>query len=158
MKRTVLVIAVFTLLFASITDTSAQCGRRNFKNGKGNGNGYCYNNSNGPVYDLNSETSINGTVESYELIKGRGNRGGLSLKVKTSDGVIDVHVGPTWYLDDLKLDINKGDKLEIFGSKVTLDNDTFVIASKVKQNGNDFQLRDKYGYPKWAGNRRGNRN
>lgn len=153
MKKVLFAISIFAILFATITDISAQYGRRNFKNGRGNG--YCYNNNNnGPLYDLNSETTISGTVESYELIKGKGYRGGLLLKIKTTNGLVDVHVGPTWYLDNIKLDINKGDKLEIFGSKVTVDKDTFIIASKIKQNGNDYQLRDKYGFPKWAGNKR----
>jgi hypothetical protein len=156
MKKSIFALLALTLIFASISDISAQYGRRNNKNWNGRG-GYCYNN-NGPLYDLKTETTVKGTVESYELLRGNGYRGGLVLNVKTTEGNVNVHLGPTWYLDDVKLDINKGDKLEIFGSKVTVDNNTFVIASKVKQNGTDFQLRDKYGFPKWAGNRRGNRN
>ncbi|HPN37786.1 MAG TPA: hypothetical protein PL041_05240 [Melioribacteraceae bacterium] len=152
MKNSVFAILILALLTLTISDISAQYGKRNNKYGNRN----CYYN-NGPVYDLNTETTIIGTVESYELLRGNGYRGGLVLKLKTNNEVIDVHVGPTWNLDNIKLDINKGDKLEIFGSKVTIDKDTFIIASKVKLNGTEYQLRDKYGYPKWAGNRR-NRN
>lgn len=151
MKKSVLAIIAIAILIASFTEISAQYGRGHGRYGKG----YCYNN-NGPLYDLNSETTISGTVDSYELLKGNGRRGGLLLKVKTANGLTDVHMGPTWYLDNINLDINKGDKIEVFGSKVNLNNDTFVIASKVTHSGKEYKLRDKYGFPKWAGNRRNN--
>ncbi|MFH0734476.1 MAG: hypothetical protein V1773_09385 [bacterium] len=121
---------------------------------KNQGRGICVNNINNSYgYDANNQETIKGTMESFEVIKRNRSGGGLHITLKSGDSNVKVHIGPTWYLDDINLDINKGDKLEIFGSKVTIDNDTFFIASKITKDNKEYSLRDKYGFPKWSRNR-----
>lgn len=157
-------IAAIALVFVSIysSNIEAQYGR-NYKNGgcwSGGGrnynNGYCQNfkNGNAPFYDLKSEIKINGTMESFDVIRGKGMRGGLEITLNDGKDKFIVHVGPTWYLDDINLDVNNGDKLEIFGSKVEMNGKTVILASKITQNGKTYSLRDKYGFPKWSGRNR----
>ena len=57
------------------------------------------------MYDVTTETTIKGTVESVETVNGTGARGrraleGTHLVVKTDTETIDVHAGPTTYLTE----------------------------------------------------------
>jgi hypothetical protein len=77
--------------------------------------------------------------------------GGTHLVLKTEKDSVGVHVGPTSYLAEKGITLAKGDTLEILGSRVTLDNETFVIARQIKKGGNTWTLRDATGRPAWAG-------
>jgi hypothetical protein len=109
-----------------------------------------------PMYDVNSETTITGTVDSVENITGSGGRGrrglgGTHLVLKTEKEALNVHLGPTAYLAEQKIVIAKGDALEILGSRVTVDNETFLIAKRIKKGDNTWTLRDASGRPAWSG-------
>ena len=108
------------------------------------------------MYDAKTETTIAGTVESLENITGAGGRGrrgmgGTHLVVKTDKEAVDVHVGPTAYLAEKGITLAKGDRLEILGSRVTVDNEAFLIARQIKKGDNTWMLRDASGRPAWSG-------
>ena len=109
-----------------------------------------------PMYDVKTETTIKGTVESVETITaagGRGRRGlgGTHLTVKTEKETLEVHVGPTAYLTEKGITLAKGDTLEILGSRVTIDEKPVVIARQIKKGDNAWTLRDASGRPVWSG-------
>jgi hypothetical protein len=108
------------------------------------------------MYDVKTETTITGTVESVENLTGTGGRGrrgmgGTHLVVKTEKDSVEVHVGPTAYLAEKGITLAKGDTLEILGSRVTIDNETVLIARQIKKGGNTWTLRDASGRPAWSG-------
>ena len=108
------------------------------------------------IYDVKTETSITGTVERVENITGAGGRGrqgmgGTHLAVKTKNDTLNVHVGPTAYLAEKGITLAKGDRLEILGSRVTVDNETFLIARQIKKGDSTWTLRDASGRPAWSG-------
>ena len=108
------------------------------------------------MYDARTETTITGTVESVENItggggRGRGGMGGTHLVVKTDKETVDVHVGPTAYLAEKGITLGKGDRLEILGSRVTVDNEAVLIAKQIKKGDNTWTLRDASGRPAWSG-------
>lgn len=107
------------------------------------------------MYDVKSETTITGTVESVENIAETGGRGrcctgGTHLVLKTDKDSIGVHVGPTAYLAGKGITFAKGDRLEILGSRVTVDKETVLIARQVKKGDNTWTLRDASGRPAWS--------
>lgn len=109
-----------------------------------------------PMYDVKTETTIRGTVESVETITGTGGRGrramgGTHLVVKTEREAIEVHVGPTAYLTEKGITLAKGDTLEIVGSRVTVDKEPVVIAKQIKKGDKTWTLRDASGRPLWSG-------
>lgn len=109
-----------------------------------------------PMYDVKTETTIKGTVESVDTIAGTGGRGhrsmgGTHLVVKTERETIEVHVGPTAYLTEKGITLAKGDTLEIVGSRVTIDKEPVVIAKEIKKGDNTWTLRDASGRPMWSG-------
>ena len=109
-----------------------------------------------PMYDVKTETTIKGTVESVETItaagaRGRRGLGGTHLTVKTEKETLEVHVGPTAYLTEKGITLAKGDTLEILGSRVTIDKEPVVIARQIKKGDNTWTLRDAAGRPVWSG-------
>jgi hypothetical protein len=109
-----------------------------------------------PMYDVKTETTIRGTVESVNTVTGTGGRGrgalgGTHLTVKTDKDTIEVHVGPTAYLTEKGVTLAKGDTLEILGSRVVIDKEPVVIARQIKKGTNTWTLRDASGRPLWSG-------
>jgi hypothetical protein len=121
-----------------------------FAQGQGRGDG-------SPRYDPATETTVTGTVESVEQIAGpgggRGRRGlgGTHLTLKTKTETLEVHLGPTEFLNEKKVAIAKGDTLTIVGSRVTVDGDRVLIAKEVKKGDSTWTLRDAAGLPLWRG-------
>jgi hypothetical protein len=71
------------------------------------------------MYDVKSETTINGSVENVETItapgvRGRRGLGGTHLLVKTETETLEVHAGPMAYLAEQKITFAKGDAVEIW--------------------------------------------
>jgi hypothetical protein len=113
----------------------------------------------GPRYDTGTEATVTGTVAATEQIaesgRGRGRRGlgGTHLSLKTSTGTLNVHLGPTAYLTAQKISVATGDRLEIVGSRVTVDNESVIVAKSVKKGDQTWTLRDAAGLPLWRGGR-----
>ena len=100
---------------------------------------------------------MTGTVEAVEQITerggGRGRRGlgGTHLTLKTTTESLEVHLGPTAFLNEQKVAIAKGDTLEIVGSRVTVDDERVFIAKSVRKGRSVWTLRDAQGLPLWRG-------
>jgi hypothetical protein len=110
----------------------------------------------GPMYDVKTETTITGTVESVETVAGMGGHGhramgGTHLVLKTDKETFAVHVGPTAYLTGKGIALAKGDVLEIVGSRVSIDAEPVVIARQIKKGTDTWTLRDASGRPVWSG-------
>jgi hypothetical protein len=111
----------------------------------------------GPQYDPATEATVTGTVESVEQIAGpgggHGRRGlaGTHLTLRTKTETLEVHLGPTLFLNEKKVAIAKGDTLVITGSRVTLDDEAVFITKEVKKGDTTWTLRDAAGLPLWRG-------
>lgn len=89
------------------------------------------------MYDVKTETTIKGTVESVETVTGKSGRGrqalgGTHLVVKTEKEALEVHVGPTAYLTEKGIALARGDTLEILGSRVTIGDEPVLIAKQIR--------------------------
>jgi hypothetical protein len=110
-----------------------------------------------PRYDVSTEATVTGTVESVEQITGggggRGGRGlgGTHLTLQTGKETLEVHLGPTAFLNEQKVSIAKGDTLVVVGSRVTVDSEPVFIAKQVKKGNSTWTLRDAAGLPLWRG-------
>jgi hypothetical protein len=111
------------------------------------------------MYDVKTETTVTGTIESVETFAGRGGRGrqglgGTHLVVKTETERIEVHLGPTAYLGEKQVTIAAGDVVQVFGSRVTIDGEPVLLARQIKKGDQTWTLRDANGRPLWSGGRR----
>lgn len=117
--------------------------------GPGQGPGMGPGGGMGKMYNPQTVTTIKGTVESLGP-KGR-RRQHESRIIKTDQGSILVHLGPTRYMNQLQIQLNPGDAVEVTGSKVEMGGRTMLMAKEVKVGGKIFQLRDDQGLPLWQG-------
>jgi hypothetical protein len=102
-------------------------------------------------YDPSTETTVTGTVEEVKKVAGqRGGPGGTHLMIKTAQGSLEVHLGPTSYLEKQQFTFAKGDQVEVIGSKVKIESADVVIAREVKKGGKTLTLRDAQGVPVWS--------
>ncbi len=104
------------------------------------------------MYNPATVETISGTVESVNKVAPmKGMSYGIHLLVKTDKETIPVHLGPAWYMDKLGTKIEKGDKVEVKGSRVTMSGKPVIIAAEVIKDGSTVRLRDEKGIPVWAG-------
>ena len=100
-------------------------------------------------YNPQTVTTIQGTVE------GLGPKGPRlqheSRIIKTDQGSIMVHLGPTQYMNQLQIQLNPGDVVEVTGSTMAKAGKTMLLAKEVTVNGKTFKLRDDQGLPLWRG-------
>jgi len=110
----------------------------------------------GRMYDAKTIETISGEVVKVDRITPmHGMSAGVHLVVKTDKGDVSVHLGPQWYLENQDVKIEPKDKVEITGSRVTMQGKPAIIAAEVKKGDQVLKLRDEAGMPAWAGWRRG---
>jgi hypothetical protein len=144
----VTVVAVSMLLTASFSQAAPWMGYRG-SGGWGMGSQYQR------VYNPATVETLSGTVESVDKVTPmKGMHSGIHLALKTDKGIVDVHLGPEWYIERLDTKIQKGDDIEVKGSRVTIAGKPAIIAAEVKKGDNVLVLRDTNGIPAWAGWRR----
>jgi hypothetical protein len=108
------------------------------------------------MFDPKTVETVTGEVVKVDRITPmRGMSSGVHLVVKTDKGDVSVHLGPQWYLENQDVKIEPKDKVEIKGSRVTLQGQATLIAAEVKKGDEVLKLRDDAGVPMWAGWRRG---
>lgn len=122
------------------------------------------------MYNTATVETVSGTVESVdEITPVRGMHYGIHLLLKTEKETISVHLGPGWYIERLDTKIEKSDKVQVRGSRITIvrkgcpgefpegvamRGHPFVIAAEVKKGDYVLKLRDDNGIPVWSGWRR----
>jgi hypothetical protein len=106
----------------------------------------------GRGYDPRTVETVTGEVASVETIPaGKGRSGGVHLMLKTDRETVPVHLGPAWYVEKQKPRIERGDEIQVEGSRVTYGGKPAIIARQVKKGGETLTLRNAAGVPSWAG-------
>jgi hypothetical protein len=107
------------------------------------------------TYDPDTVTTLRGTASAVTVMPARGGRmGGTHVALQSDGQTMDVHLGPTWFLQSEGIDVVKGDSLEVTGSVVDSDGSTFLVARELKKGQKVVKLRDEQGIPAWSGGRR----
>ncbi len=83
-----------------------------------------------------------------------GAPGMMSLLLKTEKETIDVHLGPSWFIDQQNFKLAAGDRVELKGSRITRPGRTFIVAGEVRKGNQILKLRDEQGNPLWPRGRR----
>ena len=108
-----------------------------------------------PRYDPDTVTTLRGTASGVTVVPARGGRmGGVHITLSSEGQAMDVHLGPSWFLDREGVSVSKGDAVEVNGSVIDLNGETFLIARELKTGKQVVTLRDERGVPAWAGGRR----
>jgi hypothetical protein len=104
-----------------------------------------------PKYDKSTEVTLKGIIEDVKIVPGTGE--GTHVLLRTGDKLQLVHIAPEKFLKDIDLNLTKGAKIEVTGSKVkSPSGEDEVLARTVSLDANDnFTLRDPAGVPVWQG-------
>ena len=105
-------------------------------------------------YDLNTEVQLEGEIS--DII---GLDNGPKIFVLTSGKRrYQLRTGPWWYLEESGLELKKGDRIEVTGSKTyDKEGNLVLIIYDLKHIGKEkvFQFRDSNMRPLWRGRGRG---
>lgn len=104
----------------------------------------------GPMfrYDPSTETTINGTIEEIQTLDTMC-QAGTHLVLKTDKGNVEVGLGPSKFLADQKLELKKGDQVQIIGAKANTRRGEMFMARQITGGGKTVTLRDEKGVPAW---------
>lgn len=141
---------LYSLIFLMVVSVHAQ-GRRG-NPGWGRSSAYVQ------MYDPHSVVLAKGSIASIEtFIPSTGMSTGLHMVIKTQDGKLNIHLGPSWFLENQEIVLNVGDDVTVEGSRVAFGKDSVIIAGRVTRGEDVLVLRDSGGLPAWNGWRRNNR-
>jgi hypothetical protein len=144
-KRSIGLVVALSLILAYSVAFAAWGG---WRGSGGWGMGSQYNR----MYNPATVETVSGTVESVDKVTPmKGMNYGIHLTVKTDKETIAIHLGPGWFIERLDTKIEKGDKIEVKGSRVTIAGKPAIIAAEVKKGDHILVLRDSTGIPAWAG-------
>ncbi|GAB4352866.1 MAG: hypothetical protein Kow0099_37040 [Candidatus Abyssubacteria bacterium] len=88
------------------------------------------------------------------MASARGRGAGVHLLIQTDAETIPVHLGPRWFIDDQDVQLEKGDRITVKGSRITFDDKPALIAAEIAKGDEILILRDEDGFPSWARSRR----
>ena len=101
-----------------------------------------------PVY--NPASLIDGSAVVREVREVReGPLDGLQLVVKLGRDTVAVYLGPVEFLKTCEMTFEKGDQIQLAGSRVKFGGATIILAQKVRRGGVSLTLRDVRGEPNW---------
>jgi hypothetical protein len=107
------------------------------------------------IYNPSTVETVKGEVVAVEKVTPiKGMQYGIHLLVKTDKETVSVHLGPAWFIERQDTKIEKGDRIEVKGSSVTIGGKSAIIAAEVKKGDHVLVLRDSAGVPVWSGWRR----
>lgn len=98
-----------------------------------------------PTYEKNTETNIKGTVRQITVDA----NGMVHLAVRGRRESYDVLLGPQRFMKFLGIIYEKGEKVEVIGSRVTVDGAKLLLARTVRRKEDEIRFRDKQGNPAW---------
>jgi hypothetical protein len=151
MKRIAGITAAIAVLALVLAPQASAQGGPKWRGSGGWGPGGSF----GRLYDPKTVETITGEVVKVDRVTPiRGMSAGVHLVVKTDKGDVSVHLGPLWYLENQDVKIEPKDKVEIKGSRVTVQGKPALIAAEVKKGDETLNLRDEAGVPAWSGWRR----
>jgi hypothetical protein len=99
-----------------------------------------------PVYDLNKEIKIQGTIEKI----GSSTNGapvGSHVLVSTADGMIDVHLGASAAVSAKNLGLSTGQTIEITGMMAMMGGNSVLLARILTTSSHIYMLRNERGVP-----------
>jgi hypothetical protein len=71
--------------------------------------------------------------------------------LKTDKETIPVFLGPAWYIEEQRIKFEAKDKIEVKGSRMSIQEQPTIIAQEVKKGDKVLRLRDDKGAPLWIG-------
>ncbi|HEU5174026.1 MAG TPA: hypothetical protein VFT96_04660 [Gemmatimonadaceae bacterium] len=102
-------------------------------------------------FDPATVTTVSGTIVRVALVARRGaDPGGINLLLRTKRETLPVNLGPVWNLDELWINLKRGERITVRGSRISVGGRPAIIAAAVSVGPTTVTLRDSTGSPAWA--------
>jgi hypothetical protein len=105
------------------------------------------------MYDPFAEMTLNGTVEKVwteECGCCADCAGGTHFMLQMDGETMEVHLGPASLFAKNDWELERGDEIEVLGSKVSFRDGEALIAREVTKGGETLTLRNEQGIPVWS--------
>jgi hypothetical protein len=104
-----------------------------------------------PKYNPSTEVAIEGVVTEKISVPWDSSDcwGGEHLMVKTDKEIIEVHVGPTWFLARKGFLVEIGERISVTGSRIQVNGKDVIITRTLRKDGKELQVRSEQGRPAW---------
>ncbi|KAB0667720.1 DNA-binding protein [Oryzomonas japonica] len=146
-KSSIFVITAVLMVSVAVTAFAAP--------GRGGSGGWGMGSPYQRMYNPATVETVSGEVISVDRITPMKRMGaGIHIQLKTNRETVSVHLGPAWYIERQDARIEKGDTIEVKGSRVAVSGKPAIIAAEVKKGDALLKLRDESGIPVWSGWRR----
>jgi hypothetical protein len=108
-----------------------------------------------PKYDIAKEVTVKGTIDDVQEMPMAKGETGVHLMVKTSTETIEVRLCPSGFLKDFDVTFEKGQQIQVTGSRIKVDDKDVILAREVVSGNSTVVLRDKTGSPVWTWMKKG---
>jgi len=98
-------------------------------------------------YDPQTVETLKGEVIKVEISSRRFQT--VHLELKTGKETVFVFLSPDSFLQQQKLTLAPGDKLEVTGSRIKHPQVALILAGEVKKGNQAVKFRDEKGQPLW---------
>lgn len=76
------------------------------------------------------------------------------LTLKTEKETLTVYLGPGWFLEKQGMKISDLDRVQVTGSRITVQGQPALLAGEVRKGEQVLKLRNEQGQPLWRGPRK----
>ena len=102
--------------------------------------------------DPTTVQTVKGEIEKVErLTPMHGMSAGVHLILKTEKESLSVHLGPEWFISNQEAKLEPRERIEVKGSRVTINGRPALVAAQVVKGDQVLKLRDDDGVPMWCG-------
>jgi len=100
------------------------------------------------LYKAADEVTLNGVVDDVQEFDCPVSEGelGSHLILKTTNGLVLVHLAPMRIMSGQNLKFTRGDQIEVIGAKVRIAGKSGVIAREIVRGNEDLVFRDQAGH------------
>jgi hypothetical protein len=99
-----------------------------------------------PVYDVNKEIKIDGTIDKIET-NSSGGPIGTHLLVISAQGVVDVHLGASMAVTAKNLGLSVGESIHVTGMMANVGGNSVLLARILTTSNHIYMLRNEHGAP-----------
>ncbi len=102
-------------------------------------------------YDPATEVKFSGVIEEFKNFECPvSGTMGFHIVLRVGDKPQLVHVAASKFIKDYEITFEKGDRIEVVGSKVTLESgEPAILAREITRGQSTYAFRDKQGRPLW---------
>ncbi|EAW36584.1 hypothetical protein [Lyngbya sp. PCC 8106] len=110
-----------------------------------------YGQHQGMIFNSNQLETVTGKVLQVDRwTNGEWEKGGVHVVLQTDNETMDLHLGPSWYIDNQDIRLEPNDQIQVTGIRVTSgDGRGMMVVSEVSKGNQVITLRDEVGFPTW---------